>query len=184
VYQDRPRGKGNAVREGLRHATGHVVLIQDADLEYDIGDYDDLLAPIVQGQRAFVIGSRHSGDGSVWKIRQFNDMRLTAALFNAGHLLFLGLLNLLYRQSLRDPFSMYKVFRSDCLYGLEFECDRFDFDFELVIKLIRKGYQPSEIPVNYRARSFSEGKKVRVLRDPMTWLRALIKYRFTRLGPR
>ena len=61
---------------------------------------------------------------------------------------------------------MFKVFRRDCLHGLDFECDRFDFDFELVIKLIRKGYRPLEIPVNYRARSFSEGKKVRVFAIP------------------
>ncbi len=183
IYQDRPRGKGNAVREGFRHATGDFILIQDADLEYDVRDYDDLLAPLVSGQQAFVIGSRHSDGRNIWKMRQFNDMPLTAFLFNAGHLLFLGLLNLLYGQSLRDPFSMFKVFRRDCLYGLEFECDRFDFDFELVIKLIRKGYRPLELPVNYRARSFAEGKKVRVLRDPLTWLRALIKYRFAPLGP-
>jgi hypothetical protein len=73
------------------------------------------------------------------------------------------------------------VFRRDCLYGLSFECDRFDFDFELTIKLLRKGYRPVELPVNYRARSFSEGKKVTILRDPLTWLRALVKFRFSPL---
>lgn len=62
-----------------------------------------------------------------------------------------------------------------------FECKRFDFDFELVIKLIRKGYVPLEIPVNYNARSFKKGKKVRVFRDPFTWIRALIKYRFVKI---
>ncbi len=184
IYQDRPRGKGNAVREGFRHATGDFILIQDADLEYDVGDYDNLLAPLISGQQAFVIGSRHASDGSTWKMRQFNDMPLTAWLFNAGHVLFLMLFNLLYWQSLKDPFSMFKVFRRDCLYGLEFECDRFDFDFELVIKLIRKVYRPIEIPVNYQARSFSEGKKVRIFLDPATWIRALIKYRFVSLKVR
>ena len=73
---------------------------------------------------------------------------------------------------------MFKVFRRDCLHGLQFECDRFDFDFELVIKLLRRGFRPIELPVNYRARSFKEGKKVSALRDSLTWLRALIKYRF------
>ncbi len=73
---------------------------------------------------------------------------------------FLGLFNFIYRQRLRDPFSMFKVFRRECLYGLSFECNRFDFDFEIVIKLLRKGYRPLELPVNYRARSPSEGKKV------------------------
>jgi hypothetical protein len=107
-----------------------------------------------------------------------------AMVVNVGHLLFVGLLNTLYRQRLRDPFTMYKVFRRDCLHGLTFECDRFDFDFELVIKLVRKGYVPLEIPVNYSSRSFKEGKKVSMLRDPLTWIRALVKYRFSSLYSR
>lgn len=184
VYEDKPRGKGHAVRQGLRHATGDFILIQDADLEYDLDDYDNLLVPLVDGKRAFVIGSRHSSGGNLWKMRQFNDMPVTGWLFNVGHMFFLWLFNLLYRQSLTDPFSMFKVFRRDCLHGVQFECDRFDFDFELVIKLIRKGYRPVEIPVNYKARSFSEGKKVRTFRDPLTWLRALVKYRFVAVGGR
>jgi hypothetical protein len=77
---------------------------------------------------------------------------------------------------------MFKVFRRECLHGLAFECNRFDFDFELLIKLLRKGYRPVEIPVNYVSRSFAEGKKVSMLRDPFTWIRALVKYRFARLG--
>lgn len=76
---------------------------------------------------------------------------------------------------------MYKVFRRDCLYGLRLEANRFDFDFELVIKLVRKGYRPLEIPINYSSRSFKEGKKVKVFRDPMTWIWALAKYRFANI---
>jgi hypothetical protein len=87
----------------------------------------------------------------------------------------------MYRQHLKDPFSMFKVFRRECLYGLSFECNRFDFDFEIVIKLLRKGYRPIELPVNYRARSPAEGKKVSMFRDPITWLRALLKFRWGRL---
>jgi hypothetical protein len=82
---------------------------------------------------------------------------------------------------LRDPFTMYKVFRRDCLAGLTFECDRFDFDWELLIKLVRKGYRPIEIPISYQSRSFKEGKKIRMFRDPLTWMRALVKSRFSRL---
>ena len=96
----------------------------------------------------------------MWKIRQFNESTRLAAVFNLGHVFFLGLFNFMYRQRLKDPFSMFKVFRRECLYGLTFECNRFDFDFEIVIKLLRKGYRPIELPVNYRARSPSEGKKV------------------------
>jgi len=76
---------------------------------------------------------------------------------------------------------MYKVFRRDCLNGLTFECDRFDFDWELLMKLVRKGYTPIEIPITYHSRSFAEGKKIRMWRDPLTWLKALIKYRFIKI---
>jgi hypothetical protein len=181
ILQDRPRGKGNAVRAGLAACTGDVILFQDADLEYDIDDYDDLVAPLLEYRRNFVIGSRHVAKGRVWKIRQFNDALALATFFNAGHVFFLALFNFLYRQRLKDPFSLFKVFRRECLYGLSFECNRFDFDFEIVIKLLRKGYRPLELPVNYRARSPSEGKKVSMLRDPLTWIRALVKFRFGRL---
>ena len=77
-----------------------------------------------------------------------------------------------------DPFTMYKVFRTDCLYGIDFKCNRFDFDHELVIKLVRKGYTPIEVPVNYRSRSFKEGKKVRIFRDALSWLWVDFKLRF------
>ncbi len=177
LLEDRPRGKGYAVRTGLASATGDIVLFQDADLEYDIGDYEDLIEPLLTYQQNFVIGSRHALKGRVWKIRQFNDSSPLAAFFNFGHVLFLTLFNLIYQQNLKDPFTMFKVFRRDCLYGLSFECNRFDFDFEIVIKLLRKGYRPLELPVNYRARSISEGKKVTMIRDPLTWIRALLKFR-------
>jgi glycosyltransferase involved in cell wall biosynthesis len=177
ILEERPLGKGHAVRTGLQAAEGDIILIQDADLEYDIGDYDGLLEPILSYQQNFVIGSRHLSRGRVWKIRKFNDAGGLAALFNFGHMTFLGLFNLLYQQRLNDPFSMFKVFRRECLYGLSFECNRFDFDFEIAIKLLRKGYKPLELPVNYRSRSFKEGKKVSMVRDPLTWIRALVKYR-------
>lgn len=175
VLEDRARGKGRAVRTGFMHAKGDLILIQDADHEYDVNDYDALLEPLMTYQRAFVLGSRHV-EG--WKVRKFNEQPGLTAFFNMGHVIFAGLLNLLYGQQIKDPFTMYKVFRRDCLHGLKLECNRFDFDFELVIKLLRKGYVPKEIPVNYQARSFKEGKKVSPLRDPVTWLRALAKYRF------
>jgi hypothetical protein len=173
VYEERPRGKGFAVRNGFTHATGDVFLIQDADLEYDLLDYQVLVEPIVSGRAAFVLGTRHAGD---WKIRKFARNRLANAM-NLAHWGFVFAINQVYDQSMTDPFTMFKVFRSDCLYGLDFECDRFDFDWEIVCKVLRKGYVPLEIPVNYQSRGFEEGKKVRVFRDPPTWLRALMKYR-------
>ena len=179
ILEDRPRGKGHAVRAGLAAATGDVILIQDADLEYDLDDYDILLAPLAAGRQAFVLGSRH-GEGG-WAIRKFSDQPLQALLLNSAHWGFTLLINVSLGVWLRDPFTMYKVFRHDCLQGLTFECNRFDFDWELLIKLIRKGHHPIEIPVNYRSRSFKEGKKISMVRDPLTWLWALAKYRFTRL---
>jgi SAM-dependent methyltransferase len=177
VLEDRPSGKGHAVRAGLQHATGDVILIQDADLEYDINEYEALIWPILSYEQNFVIGSRHKGMEGVWKIRKFSDSAGLSFFFNFGHLLFLTLFNRIYHQKLADPFSMFKVFRRDCLYGLDFECNRFDFDFEIAIKLIRKGYKPIEIPINYQSRSPAEGKKVTMVRDPLTWLRALWKFR-------
>ncbi len=181
ILEESPKGKGHAVRNGLQAATGDIVLFQDADLEYDIDDYDALVAPLLRFQNNFVLGSRHAVGRGRWKIRQFSDSPWLAAFFNFGHILFLTMFNVLYSQRLTDPFTMFKVFRRECLYGLTFECNRFDFDYEIVIKLLRKGYKPLELPVNYRSRSLSEGKKVTVFRDPLTWIRALVKFRNTPL---
>lgn len=174
VLLDRNRGKGYAVRQGLRHAKGDIILIQDADLEYDIDDYDDLIEPLRTYRQAFVLGSRHSGSH---KIRVFANQRFLAVSFNLGHVLLTKLFNLLYAQRLNDPWTMYKVFRRDCLHKLKFECCRFNFDVELLSKLVRKGFEPVEIPVRYKSRSFKEGKKIKVLIDPWTWIWACIKYR-------
>jgi len=178
VLQEKALGKGNAVREGFEISSGDILIIQDADLEYDINDYEALLEPILLYKKAFVLGARHGGR---WKMRNFNDQQQLSAYFNFGHVLFTFLINIMFGQRMKDPFTMFKVFRKDCLYNLVLECNRFDFDFELVIKLIRKGYTPLEIPVNYDSRTFAEGKKVRMLRDPLTWIRALIKYRFSKI---
>jgi glycosyltransferase involved in cell wall biosynthesis len=181
IFEDKPRGKGHAVRAGLAAVSGDYILIQDADLEYDLEDYDALLAPLMEGREAFVLGSRHNG--SVWKMRQFAGQTGLSAFLNFGHCFFSTLVNVLFNQRLKDPFTMFKVFRRDCLFGLTFECDRFDFDFELLVKPLRKGYRPLEVPVNYRSRSFHAGKKVSVWRDPLTWLRALARLRVARIDP-
>jgi SAM-dependent methyltransferase len=179
VLEDRPRGKGHAVRAGLEMATGDFILIQDADMEYDFEDYDVLLEPLVTGRQALVLGSRHGGR-AWWKMRQFAHQPIKSLFFNFGHWVFTTLLNKLFGQRLLDPFTMYKVFRRDCLHGLEFQCNRFDFDYELLIKMLGKGYHPLEIPVNYRSRSFDEGKKISTFRDPITWLWAMLWLRLSR----
>jgi hypothetical protein len=111
-------------------------------------------------------------------MRTFTDNPLLAIIFNSGQVFFTWLLNTLYRQNMTDPFTMYKVFRRECLFGLLLECSRFDFDHELVIKLLRKGYRPYEVPVNYWSRTYSEGKKVTIVNDPLLWIKADFKYRF------
>jgi putative flippase GtrA len=181
LWQDRPRGKGNAVRAGLGVATGDIVLIQDADLEYDLNDYDALLEPLLAGRAAFVLGARHGGR---LRMRRFQEQRVLGEVLNVAHLLLAGFINVLYGQNMRDPFTMFKVFRRECLYGLQLECNGFDFDHELVIKLVLKGYRPLEIPVNYRARSFKQGKKISFFRDPPGLIAADLKYRLRRLRPR
>lgn len=183
IWQDKARGKGNAIRAGFAQASSDFILIQDADDEYDVDDYDELLAPLVNGDAAFVLGARHGG--RVWKMRQFHDHLLIGHLLNFGHWFFTFLVNKSFGLTLKDPFTMYKVFRTDCLEGLTFECERFDFDIELLIKLVLRGYIPIELPVNYRSRSFKEGKKIRFIRDPITWLSIIIRFwyrvRFSRL---
>jgi glycosyltransferase involved in cell wall biosynthesis len=180
VLQDAPSGKGNAVREGFRHATGDIVLIQDADLEYSVDDYSKLIEPIMRGEVDFTLGCRHVPGQPV---RVMDESRLVAFVVNTAHWVFTWFFNVTYRTKLRDPFTMYKVFRSECIEGVEFVANRFDFDWELAGKLVRLGYKPVEIPVHYNARSFHGGKKVRFFRDPPTWIVACLRFRFCSLPP-
>ena len=179
ILEEKARGKGHAVRAGFARATGDIFLIQDADLEYNLDDYEELLSPIVTGRQTFVLGSRHGQGG--WAIRKFSDQPLHALILNVAHWTFTLMINASLGIWLKDPFTMYKVFHRRCLDGLTFECDRFDFDWELLIKLVRKGHRPIEIPISYESRSFKEGKKISMWRDPVTWIRALVKYRFAKL---
>ena len=174
IHQDGPHGKGHAIREGLAAASGDILLIQDADLEYDVADYPALLRPIVEDRTAFVLGSRHAGPGH-WEIRQFAHNGLLAMLLNVGGMVFRVLFNALFNCRLTDPTTMYKVFRAECLEGLSFSCDRFDFDFELLGKLIRAGFTPLEVPVSYKSRGFDEGKKIRIVRDGARGIFAILR---------
>jgi glycosyltransferase involved in cell wall biosynthesis len=178
ILEPGPRGKGHAVRQGLAAASGDVLLIQDADLEYDVRDYPELLSPIVEDRTAFVLGSRHLG-AERWKIRKFGSRGLQSAFMNVGGILFHAFFNWVFAVKLSDPTTMFKVFRAECIEGLEFSCDRFDFDYELLGKLIRAGYLPLEVPVSYCSRGFDAGKKIRIFRDPFTWVAAILKCRFS-----
>jgi hypothetical protein len=177
LFEDRPRGKGCAVRAGIAASTGDLILIQDADSEYDVGDYDIVLGPLLNLSATFVLGSRHLG-GRTWKIRQFTDRQSLSYVMNLAHEAFTLLTNSLYGTAMRDPTTMYKAFRRDAYDGIDFRRERFDFDFELVCKLVRRGHIPIEVPVNYRSRSYAEGKKVRFFRDPITWVETIVQSRF------
>ena len=132
LLEDVPRGKGHAVRAGLEQITGDFVMIQDADLEYDLEDYEALLEPLLRKRAAFVLGARHGG--SPWKMRQFADQPVVAAILNQAHWFFTALINVFFGATLKDPFTMYQLCATIPFYGIRFECNRFDFDWELVSK--------------------------------------------------
>ncbi len=178
ILEDVPLGKGHAVRTGLLKASGDIILIQDADLEYSVDDYPVLLEPILEGRADFTLGSRHIRGQAM---RAMPKSRAVGWVVNAAHWWFTALFDLVYGVRLRDPFTMYKVFRHECVTDVKFVSDRFDFDWELVAKLIRLGFKPLEVPVFYEARSFASGKKVRFFRDPPTWVAACFRFRFSRI---
>jgi glycosyltransferase involved in cell wall biosynthesis len=181
ILQDRGHGKGTAVRKGFEVATGDIIMIQDADLEYDVNDYEKLIRPIIDGKTDFVLGSRHlKHNGKTdWLIRRFKGKeRIYAYFMNFGGLFFHKLFNIVYGVNLTDPTTMYKVFRRSLLKKIHLEGKYFELDWEIVGKFIRLGYVPMEIPVKYHSRGNDEGKKVRFSRDVLTWLITIFKVRF------
>ena len=157
-------GKGAAVQTALQHVTGDIVVIQDADLEYDPNDYFKLIAPIVNGQTRVVYGVRNLGTQK-WYM----------ALGNK----FLTLVtNLLYGVTLQDMETCYKTMAREVAQGMHLECRRFDVEAELTAKIVRRGYKIVEVPISYAARQ--EQKKLSPL-DGWPAIRALIKYRFKKM---
>ena len=179
IYEEQPRGKGSAVRRGLNAATGTIILIQDADFEYDFEDYDALLEPLLQRRTSFVLGSRSLGLDD-WKVRRFARSRVKGLLMNLAQLGFARIFNLLYQQRVTDVATMFKVFRRECIEGAEFVAERFNFDIELACTIVMNGYSPMEIPVNYIARGFEEGKKVEFRRDFFPVVLMFFRCRFRR----
>jgi Glycosyl transferase family 2 len=177
VLEDRPQGKGHAVRTGLAHVTGTIVLIQDADFEYDIDDYDALLEPLLQHKASFVLGSRSLGLDD-WKVRRYDATPVRGLLLNFAQVMFARTYSVLYQQRVTDVNTMFKVFRAECLDGLDLRSNGFELDIELACKLARNGHSPMEVPVNYVARGFAEGKKIRFWRDAVPSYASLFWHRF------
>ncbi|MBI4543859.1 MAG: glycosyltransferase family 2 protein [Gemmatimonadetes bacterium] len=160
-------GKGAAVRLGLHHASGEVMLIQDADLELDPAEYARLLAPIASGSALIVYGSRFAAkNASVPRRRAVANRFLT------------WLTNLLYRSSLTDMETAYKVFRREALAGIRLRSVHFDFEPEITAKLLKAGHRIHEVPISYRPRTAEEGKKISWV-DGLDAIWALLKYRFS-----
>lgn len=166
IYHPQNRGKGAAIRTGLEHATGDVVLIQDADLEYDPRDYPRLLQPILEGRAEVVYGSRFRG--------RCESMLFWHAL---GNKLLTLATNLIYGAALSDMETCYKVFKAEVIKSIPLRARRFEFEPEVTAKLLKRGYHIHEVPISYSGRKHHEGKKI-TWRDGFTALWTLIKYRF------
>ena len=159
------RGKGAAIRTGLANVTGDLVVIQDADLEYDPEDWPKLLAPMMKGRAQVVYGSRFTGER--------RNMLFLHWLGNR----FLSLVtNVLYNTTLSDMETCYKLFDRRILDGIDLRADRFEFEPEITAKVLRQKIRIYEVPISYAGREPDEGKKI-TWRDGFVALWTLVKYR-------
>jgi len=159
-------GKGAAVQEGLKCATGDVVIIQDADLEYDPADYPVLLRPIQTGKATVVYGSRFIGEH-----------RAMYFWHSLGNQFLTLLCNVLFDTTLTDMETCYKVFTIDIARRLRLHEPRWGFDPEITARILKMGNRIYEVPISYAGREFNEGKKIS-WRDGFVVLRTLLRYRF------
>jgi glycosyltransferase involved in cell wall biosynthesis len=166
VLHGHNQGKGAAIRTGLAQATGDLVLVQDADLEYDPQDWPKLIAPILSGRAKVVYGSRFTGE-----------RRNMLFLHWVGNRFLSLVTNVLYNTTLSDMETCYKLFDRELLDGISLRADRFDFEPEVTAKVLKRGIRIYEVPISYSGREFEEGKKI-TWRDGVAALWTLIKFRF------
>ena len=167
ILHERNQGKGAAVMTGLKAAQGDVLLIQDADLEYDPRDYPVLLGPIREGMADVVYGSRFLG--APHRVTMFWHLM-------ANRLLTL-MTNILYNTILTDMETGYKVFRREVIQGMNIRAKRFDFEPEFTAKVLKRKYRIFEVPISFNPRDYSQGKKIK-LKDAFEAVWTLLKYRF------
>jgi glycosyltransferase involved in cell wall biosynthesis len=161
-------GKGAAVRTGIEAARGDLILIQDADLEYDPDDWPSLLAPVLKGKARVVYGSRFTGERKNMLPSHWIGNRLLTLVTN-----------LLYKSTLSDMETCYKLFDRRVLEGVTIESDRFEFEPEITAKVLLKGERIYEVPISYAGREMAEGKKI-TWRDGFGAMRTLVRFRFRR----
>ncbi|HJT24726.1 MAG TPA: glycosyltransferase family 2 protein [bacterium] len=165
LHHEVNKGKGAAIRTAIPHTKGDIVIIQDADLEYDPNDYKIVLAPIMDGSADVVYGSRFKG---VHRAFMF--------LHYVGNKVLTLLTNMLYDTVLTDMETCYKAFKGDILRSLKLRSNRFDFEPEVTAKVLKRGCKLFEVPISYHGRGFEEGKKI-TWRDGVVAVYCLIRYR-------
>ncbi len=143
-------GKGASIRTALEYVTGNIVIIQDADLEYDPSDYPKLVQPIIDDKADIVYGTRFAG-------RKPN-MRLANYIANR---LFAWLATVLYGVRVTDEATCYKAFRTEVIKSIQLNCKRFDFCPEVTARLLKRGWRYVEVPISYQARTYGQGKKIK-----------------------
>jgi glycosyltransferase involved in cell wall biosynthesis len=168
-FQPQNEGKGAALKSAISHVTGDVVIIQDADLEYDPKDYPSLLQPIQDGLADVVYGTRFAGGGA---------HRVLFFWHSLGNRMLTLLSNMLTNLNLSDMEVGYKVFRAEVLKGIELESKRFGFEPEITVKLAKKGCRFYEVPIAYHGRTYEEGKKI-TWKDGFAALYYMIRFRFS-----
>lgn len=171
-HQEQNGGKGAALREGFKHCTGDVVVVQDADWEYDPAEYPKLVQPILDDKADVVFGSRFIGE-------QHRVLYYWHSLANHG---LTWLSNIFTDLNLTDMETCYKVFRRDVIQGMTLKSNRFGFEPEVTAKVARKvngqfKYRVFEVPISYSGRTYAEGKKIG-LKDAFNALWCIIRYRF------
>ena len=167
ILHERNKGKGAAVRTGMAAALGDVLLIQDADLEYDPRDYPQLLEPINEGLADVVYGSRFLGRAH----------RVTMFWHMVANRMLTFITNIMYNTILTDMETGYKVFRREILNGMILHANSFDFEPEFTAKILKRRFRIYEVPITFNPRDYNQGKKIK-LHDAFEAVWTLIKYRF------